>query len=134
MPSLLSQFLTEDFDARLRGLPMDTTERAAQPMTLTPVTSTYLAAYGYDRATHALRVQFVSGHIQEYAVVLPETWAAFQAAPSKGRFYGREIKGKYPTEKVTGECPNCGDIGLLAATCGDCGTGAYRAPAFQVAR
>ena len=125
MPSLLAQFLTEDFRARLRGLPMATTE-TARSIPLTPVQSSNLAAIGYDAEARELRVQFQSGHIYSYVEVPPETWAQFQAAESKGRFYGAEIKGKYPTEKVTGTCRACGDIGPTETRCTDCGVEYYR--------
>ena len=132
MPSLLAQFLTVDFRARLRGLPMTTAATGSIP--LTPVQSSNLAAIGYDAEARELRVQFQSGHIYSYVEVPPETWAQFQAADSKGRFYGLSIKGKYPTEKVTGACKNCGDIGLTGAQCTDCGCATYASAARSDSR
>lgn len=93
---------------------------------LNPVRSSNLAAIGYDPEVLVLAVQFASGHIYHYANVPQDRWEALHAAPSKGQYYGREIKGRYGAEKITGTCV-CGDIGYLGETCEDCGTGQYAA-------
>lgn len=93
---------------------------------LEPVTSSNLSAYGYDEAAQTAAVQFRSGHIFHYPGVPIYMWEAWQAAPSKGSFYAHEIKRRFSGEKVTGECPNCADIGMKGERCTDCGTAEYR--------
>lgn len=92
---------------------------------LEPVTSSALAAVGYDIDAQQLAIQFPSGHILHYASVPLSAWEAFQAAPSKGSFYAREIKRHFTAEKVTGTCGKCGDVGMKGKTCTDCGTDVY---------
>ena len=95
---------------------------------LEPVTSTALAAIGYDLEAQQLAVQFPSGHIWHYSNVPLSVWEAFQAVPSKGKFWNAEIKksGQFTAEKVTGVCGRCGDIGLLEQPCSDCGCASYQ--------
>lgn len=94
---------------------------------LEPCTSSSLTAYGYDPDTSTLAVQFKNGHEFHYANVPAKLYAAMQQAPSKGKFYGAEIRGHFTAEKVTGACV-CGDIGYLGETCHDCGASQYRRP------
>lgn len=92
---------------------------------LEPVTSSALSAYGYDEDAQTAAVQFRSGHIIHYAAVPTYMWEAWQAAPSKGAFYAHEIKRRFSGEKVTGNCPQCDDIGMKGELCTDCGTATY---------
>ncbi len=70
--------------------------------TLTPVTgSSQVAAFAYDAAQRVLSVKFHSTRaVYHYQNVPPETAAAFEAADSKGKFIGSEIKGKFTFTKV----------------------------------
>ena len=95
------------------------------PISLTPVQSSNLQAVGYDPDANVLAVQFGSGHIFHYANVPLKLWEGLEAAPSKGQFYAREIKGRFTAEKVTGTCGKCGDVGLIGTRCTDCGTADY---------
>jgi len=61
-----------------------------------PVESSQIQSIGYDPATKTLLVNFKRGGIYSYAGVPQEVFDAFLAAESKGKFLGREIKGKYP--------------------------------------
>lgn len=92
---------------------------------LLPVVSSNLEAIGYDDRTRILAVQFRSGHIHHYAGVAAETALELLGAESKGKYYAATIKGRYQAERMTGVCPDCGDIGRLAETCADCGCAAY---------
>jgi hypothetical protein len=63
--------------------------------TLTPCTSSAIAAHGFDPATQTLFLTFTSGTTYSYQEVSNDTYAALQAAESVGRFYGANIKGKF---------------------------------------
>lgn len=98
----------------------------AERIPLEPVTSSNLAAYGYNAEKRILAVQFHEGHIFHYAGVPMEKALEFGASDSKGRFYAREIKGKYQAQRMTGTCPQCGsEHGWIGERCTDCGCADY---------
>jgi len=67
-----------------------------------PVDSTSLASVGYDRASAILEVQFRdSGDVYQYLDVPETTYRALLAAESLGRYFNREIRGRYEYERVT---------------------------------
>jgi hypothetical protein len=75
---------------------------------LQKVESSQIDGIGYDPTQNRLAVQFKSkngpGAIYEYENVDPATFAEFQSAESKGRFFGERIKpykDKYPYRRVT---------------------------------
>lgn len=72
----------------------------AQPVTMIPVVSGNIARVGHDPVTLTLTVAFVSGGLYEYYLVPVGVFAALLAAPSKGRFLHREIKGRYPYARL----------------------------------
>jgi len=66
-------------------------------ISLTPVESSQLSAFGHDPATNTLAVMFPpskdgSQRVYHYANVDAEKFAAFQAAESKGSFFIHNIK------------------------------------------
>lgn len=67
---------------------------------LVPVTSSQVKAIGYDQATKTLAIKFNSGGVYHYDNVEPEKHTAFMAAESKGKFFGKEIRGKHEHRKV----------------------------------
>lgn len=67
---------------------------------LQPVDSAALKAYAFDPASQTLFIQFPSGNVYAYPEVSTDTWAAFQAADSKGKFYGQHIKGQFTGSPV----------------------------------
>ena len=82
---------------------------------MTPVTSSMFLAIGYDADTLTLSVRYhpskkqiaagEAGDLWEYKHVIPERWAeamAVLADPegSIGKWFLREIKGKYDASKV----------------------------------
>ena len=69
-------------------------------MELTPVHSSNIDAIGYDRETHTLSVQFLSGKTYTYANVPEELYRAFLAAPSKGQYFARMIRPAYTGVQV----------------------------------
>ena len=61
------------------------------------VDSTSIEAIGYDRRTRELYVRFLeSGHTYVYRGVEDDVFEEFLGADSKGNYFNREIKGKYP--------------------------------------
>jgi hypothetical protein len=107
----------------------------AEKIPLEAVTSSNLAAIGYDPQKKILAVQFRSGAIFHYAGVSLETATAFYAAESKGKHFAHAIRGLYQGEKMTGPCPKCGDTGWVGDRCEDCGCAAYVAtPRKEAAR
>lgn len=78
------------------------------PIDMKDVESSQIARIGHDPATNTLAVQFKSrgapGSVYHYANVTPELFGAFDAAKSKGTFFGAHIKPaveEYPFQKIT---------------------------------
>jgi hypothetical protein len=91
---------------------------------LQPVTSTSLAAIGYDAGKQILSVQFTNGEIINYGSVDLGTALNLEAAESKGKFYATQIRGKFPGRRMTGPCPQCSAEGWIGDLC-VCGTASY---------
>lgn len=78
---------------------------------LAPVASSQIDAIGHDPETNTLAIRFPANRFGEklvyhYQNFTAEDFAAFQAAPSKGSYFGRHIKGdadRYPYRKVRAE-------------------------------
>jgi hypothetical protein len=64
------------------------------------VSSTSIAAIGFDDATETLEVEFVSGGIYRFHAVGRDVFEAFRDAPSKGMFFNEHIKDAYPFERT----------------------------------
>ena len=89
------------------------------------VTSSNIAAVGYDADSQTLAVEFKHGHVYHHLGVPASVVDDFDQAESKGRFYAANIKGKFKSEMMTGVCPSCGDTGWIGRECVDCGTRDY---------
>lgn len=76
-------------------------------MQLTPVTSSNLAAVGYDAIGNVLHVQFIGKEkVYKYYGVPVEVHAEMMATESKGSYYFKNIKNKYkdhPPDENVGE-------------------------------
>ncbi|HCF30238.1 MAG TPA: KTSC domain-containing protein [Cyanobacteria bacterium UBA11049] len=72
-------------------------------LVMQPVNSSMAKAVGYDRTNQTLQVEFNSGSVYQYASVEQETWESLQTADSTGRFFNRQIKGKYECDRVDDE-------------------------------
>lgn len=70
------------------------TDKPYTAIPMTPVSSNQVGAVGYDPATKTLAVTFArgAGAIYQYPNVPQETFDAFMAAESKGKFFGEHIK------------------------------------------
>jgi hypothetical protein len=65
-----------------------------------PVSSTTIAAIGYDDDTETLEIEFVSGTVYRYRGVSQDAFEDLRDAPSKGAYFNRHIKDAYPWEQV----------------------------------
>ena len=54
----------------------------------------------FDDSTDTLTVAFADGASYEYLNVPASVYRSFQAAPSAGQFVHRNLKGRYPSERV----------------------------------
>jgi len=97
----------------------------AEKIPLEPVESSNLAAVGYHAGRKWFDIAFKTGDVWRYQNVPPEVVLAFLAAPSKGTFFNRSLRGQFPRDKMTGSCPACGDHGWIGDDCGGCGRDRY---------
>lgn len=61
-------------------------------MNRVPVTSSNVAAIGYDTATQTLEVQFTNGAVYQYFDVPPSLHKEFMGASSFGTYLDKNIK------------------------------------------
>jgi hypothetical protein len=69
-------------------------------MKMHPVDSSVISHVGYDSEGETLRLQFHSGRTYDYSGVTSEQHAGMMAAPSLGKHFGSEIRGKFPHSEV----------------------------------
>jgi hypothetical protein len=60
-----------------------------------PVSSTCIAAVGYDAKTRVLEIEYSSGEVYQYFEVPPRVYRELVAAESHGAYINREIKHAY---------------------------------------
>ena len=65
-------------------------------MNETRVDSTTLRAFAYDGAREILQLEFLSGAIYHYYGVPAAVHEALLDAPSKGSYFNRVIRGRFP--------------------------------------
>ncbi len=65
-----------------------------------PVTSSWIAAIGYDDDAHEAHVELIDDGAYAYAQVPPVIWRAFDAADSKGRFVNAVLKPYFPCREA----------------------------------
>lgn len=86
----------------------------------TAIDSGVIKAVGWQ--DDVLVIEFHNGSLRAYKDVPLSAWESFGAAESRGRFYSQEIKGKYSSELLTGQCVGCGARHqVIAESCGQCG-------------
>jgi hypothetical protein len=56
------------------------------------VTSSNVAAIGYDSISKIMQIEFLNGGVYQYEDITPEFFAEFQNAPSKGKFVAERIR------------------------------------------
>lgn len=93
-----------------------------------PVDSSNLKSIGYSADRQVLAIEFASsGLVLHYDNVPLDVFERLGAAESRGRFYAKEIKGKYSARTMTGLCPACGLTGYVGERCDECGGATVRA-------
>ncbi|MCZ2146467.1 MAG: KTSC domain-containing protein [Bryobacterales bacterium] len=65
-------------------------------MHITAVESTTLTTVAYDQARELLQLEFRSRAIYQYSGVPPAVHEALLEAPSKGSYFNRFIRGRFP--------------------------------------
>jgi hypothetical protein len=65
-------------------------------MRVAPVESTTLATVGYDEARSVLQLEFRSRAIYQYFGVPAAVHEGLLEAPSKGSYFNRFIRGRFP--------------------------------------
>jgi len=66
------------------------------------VESSNIKEIGYDQASKILMVKFHNGGLYAYDAVPAEMFDELKSAPSKGKFFIANVKGKYSFRKVGG--------------------------------
>jgi len=69
-------------------------------MEMKSVSSTNLAAVGYDEANQTLRVEFKNGGIYDYYDVPQSEYENLMQASSHGQYLAQNIKGRYRYARV----------------------------------
>jgi hypothetical protein len=73
---------------------------AAELIMRRPVASSSIASIGYSARKRLLDVEFRSGVVYRYEQVPKTTAAEFLDAESKGRYFMRYIRGKFPYRQL----------------------------------
>jgi hypothetical protein len=102
--------------------------QSAGPIDREPVESSNLKSIGYSAARNTLAVEFRNGTIVHYSGVGMELATAFYCAESKGSFFAKQVRGKFPANYQTGPCSRCGAKGLIGQAC-EAGDGGVHARA-----
>ena len=63
--------------------------------------SSVIRRFSYDPPHRRLRVTFTSGDVYDYDQVPADVVADFRDAASKGRFFGPNIRDRYPYRRVS---------------------------------
>ena len=74
-------------------------------MRVVTVESTTLAAVGYDEDLKLLQLEFCSRAVYLYFSVPAAVYRALLGAPSKGGYFNRTIRGRYPYRQILGSNP-----------------------------
>ena len=64
------------------------------------VESTTLGSAGHDAQSAVLELQFRNGAIYQYFLVPPSVYRDLLGAHSKGGYFNRNIRGRYPYQRV----------------------------------
>lgn len=64
------------------------------------VVSSEIEWVGYEHKRNMLQVEFIAGSVYQYEPVPETIFQAFLEAPSHGRFFETEVKGKYSFRKI----------------------------------
>jgi hypothetical protein len=73
-------------------------------MRVTTVESATLARVAYDETHSLLQLEFCTRTVYLYFGVPPAVHQALLDAPSKGRYFNRAIRGRFPYRPVPARC------------------------------
>ena len=65
------------------------------------VESTTLATLAYDAPQRQLELEFRNGAVYRYSDVPEGTYQELRLADSKGQYFNRHIRGRFPTRSVS---------------------------------
>jgi hypothetical protein len=65
------------------------------PTQLVPIKSSFIRAVGYNAERRTATVHFRSGALYQYSNVPKATFTRWLKAPSKGKYFQRNIRGVY---------------------------------------
>jgi KTSC domain len=65
-----------------------------------PVSSSTIAAIGYDPDSGVLEVEFTKGAVYSYSGVPLGEYEGLMSADSKGKYLNANVKGRYPYAKL----------------------------------
>ena len=65
-----------------------------------PISSSNIAAVGYDPSSETLEIEFTSGGVYQYYNVPLSIYEALLAAPSKGSFFAAQIRDRFSYARV----------------------------------
>jgi hypothetical protein len=66
----------------------------------TPVSSSNLAAVGYDPKTETLEIEFLHGGVYQYLEVPEEVYTELMAASSHGSYFNSMIRGAFSYHQI----------------------------------
>ncbi len=66
------------------------------------VESTTVGAAAHDAQTAVLELQFRNGAVYQYFLVPRPVYRDLLRAPSKGRYFHQNIRGRYPYRRIQG--------------------------------
>lgn len=69
-------------------------------MERTPVSSSNIAAIGYEPERGVLEVEFINGAVYSYSGVPLGEYEGLMSSDSKGKYLHANIKGRYPYSKL----------------------------------
>lgn len=76
-------------------------EETGDVFNMTPVTSSQIAAVGFNPETKQLRVSFIHGNsLYEYDGVEQETYDDLVNASSVGSYFAQNVKGVFPYRRI----------------------------------
>ncbi len=71
-----------------------------EAIAMLPVESSMANAVGYDSDEEVLQVEFNNGAIYQYEDIDDETWDGLYKTDSIGKFFNKEIRGKYSYQRI----------------------------------
>ncbi|RIK43622.1 MAG: KTSC domain-containing protein [Chloroflexi bacterium] len=81
-------------------------------MTRTPVSSSHLAAIGYDPVQQTLEIEFQNGSVYRYYSVARQSYDELMAAASPGAYFNTRIKRRHAYRRINVGNPNLARLSM----------------------